>query len=39
VAFAHAGKTLFAALKLLGVEDVAFNQPQTMLFKDENPFG
>jgi L-fucose isomerase-like protein len=39
VAFAHAGKSLFAAMKLLGISDVAFNQPQTMLFKDENPFG
>jgi L-fucose isomerase-like protein len=39
IAFEHAGKVLFAAMKLLGVSDVAFNQPQTMLFKDENPFG
>jgi len=39
VAFKHAGKALFAAMKLLGVADVAFNQPATMLYKDENPFG
>jgi L-fucose isomerase-like protein len=39
IAFAHAGKILFEALKLLGVADVTFNQPQTMLYKDENPFG
>ena len=28
VAFANVGKVLFAALKCLGVEDVAFNQPK-----------
>jgi L-fucose isomerase-like protein len=38
VAFKHAGKTLFAAMKLLGVSDVAFNQPAGMLYRDENPF-
>ena len=38
VAFAHVGKALFAAMKILGVEDVAFNQPKGMLYKDENPF-
>ena len=38
VAFEKAGKTLFAAMKLLGVEDVSFNQPRHMLYKDENPF-
>jgi L-fucose isomerase-like protein len=38
VAFKHAGKVLFAAMKLLGVGDVAFNQPAGMLYKDENPF-
>ncbi|MGI6316150.1 MAG: L-fucose/L-arabinose isomerase family protein [Christensenellales bacterium] len=39
VAFAHVGKTLFAAMKLIGVEDVAYNQPKGILYKDENPFG
>jgi L-fucose isomerase-like protein len=39
VAFAHAGKALFAAMKLLGSDDVSFNQPQTMLYQNENPFG
>jgi len=39
VGFAKAGRALFAAMKLLGVEDVAFNQPAGMLYKDENPFG
>ncbi len=38
VAFKHAGKTLFAAMKLLGIGDVAYNQPKSMLYKDENPF-
>ena len=28
VAFDHVGKSLFAVLKYLGVEDVAFNQPK-----------
>ena len=39
IAFKHAGKTLFAAMKLLGVEDVAYNQPASLPYKDENPFG
>ena len=38
VAFKHAGKVLFAAMKMLGVGDVAFNQPAGMLYKNENPF-
>lgn len=38
VAFKHAGKVLFAAMKMLGVEDVAFNQPASIMYKDENPF-
>lgn len=38
VAFNHSGKVLFAAMKMLGVCDVAFNQPAGMLYKDENPF-
>ncbi|MCL1855012.1 MAG: fucose isomerase [Clostridia bacterium] len=38
VGFKHAGKTLFAAMKLLGIADVAFNQPAGMLYPDENPF-
>ena len=38
VAFKHAGKVLFAAMKMLGIKDVAFNQPANMLYKDENPF-
>jgi len=38
VAFAHAGKTLFGAVRMLGVEDVGFNRPAGMLYKTENPF-
>ena len=38
VAFKHSGKALFAAMKLLGIEDVAFNQPAAMFYRDENPF-
>ncbi|MCL6590635.1 MAG: fucose isomerase [Firmicutes bacterium] len=38
VAFKHAGKVLFAAMKMLGVEDVAFNQPAGMMYPGENPF-
>jgi L-fucose isomerase-like protein len=38
MAFKHTGKVLFAAMKMLGIEDVAFNQPASMLYKDENPF-
>jgi L-fucose isomerase-like protein len=38
VAFKHAGKALFAAMKLFGIADVAFNQPAGMLYPDENPF-
>jgi len=39
VAFSHAGKTLFSAVKLLGVEDIWFNQPAGMYYESENPFG
>ncbi|MDD4797444.1 MAG: fucose isomerase, partial [Eubacteriales bacterium] len=38
VAFAHVGKALYAALKLLGVDNVDFNQPAGMLYHGENPF-
>ena len=38
VAFDHVGKSLFAVLQYLGVEDVAFNQPKGMLYPSENPF-
>lgn len=38
VAFKHVGKVLFAAMKMLGIDDVAYNQPASVLYKDENPF-
>jgi len=38
VAFAHAGRPLFAAVRMLGVEDIAFNRPAGMLYPTENPF-
>ncbi len=38
VAFAHAGKALFDAVRMLGVENVFFNQPKGMLYPSENPF-
>ncbi len=38
VAFKHAGKSLFAALKMLGVEDISFNLPKGLFYKSENPF-
>jgi L-fucose isomerase-like protein len=39
VAFKHSGKPLFAALRMLGVEDISFNLPKGSLYKTENPFG
>ena len=39
VAFAHAGKALFAAVRMLGVEDIGFNRPAGMPYATENPFG
>jgi L-fucose isomerase-like protein len=38
VAFAHAGKTLYAALKMIGIEEIYHNQPREVLYRDENPF-
>lgn len=38
VAFAHAGRTLSAALRLLGVEDVSYNLPAGTLYPGEYPF-
>ena len=36
--YGHVGKTLFSAMKLLGVCDVAYNQPAGRMYCDENPF-
>jgi len=38
VAFAHAGKTLFEAVKMLGVEEIFYNQPKEERYGSENPF-
>ena len=38
VAFGHFGKALFSIFQYLGVQDISFNQPKSMLYKDENPF-
>lgn len=38
VAFGKQGKALFTVMKLLGIENVKFNQPKGMLYKSENPF-
>ena len=37
--FRHVGKTLFAACRMLGVDDFGFNQPAGMMNPSENPFG
>jgi len=39
IAFAHAGKALFAAVRMLGVDDIDHNRPAGVLYKHENPFG
>jgi L-fucose isomerase-like protein len=38
IAFKHAGKTLYAACKMLGVEDVFFPMPKSTYYPSENPF-
>jgi L-fucose isomerase-like protein len=38
VAFRHAGRALFAAVRMLGLEEVDFNRPEGMLYRSENPY-
>ena len=38
VAFAKVGAVLYEAMKLIGIEDISFNQPKGMLYPTENPF-
>lgn len=38
VGFRHVGKILFEALKMLGIQDINFNRPASMLYPEENPF-
>lgn len=39
VAFDHSGKALYSAVRLLGVEEIFFNQPVSLPYPGENPFG
>jgi len=38
IAFKHAGKILFEAMKMLRINDIAFNQPSNLPYRSENPF-
>ncbi len=38
VAFAHAGRTLFAACRMLGIDDLSYNHPPGLPYPTENPF-
>ncbi len=38
IAFKHAGKALYEAMKMIGIEDISFNHPASMMYKGENPF-
>ena len=38
VAFGHFGKALFETFKLLGIKDIAYNQPKNLPYPTENPF-
>jgi L-fucose isomerase-like protein len=38
IAFARAGRPLFAAVRMLGVDEVYFNRPAGVLYPTENPF-
>lgn len=39
VAFRHCGKALFEVMKYFGVKDIAYNQPKTLPYPTENPWG
>jgi L-fucose isomerase-like protein len=36
--YGHIGATLFAALKMLGISDIAYNRPASLPYPTENPF-
>jgi L-fucose isomerase-like protein len=38
MAFAHAGKALYAALRMMGIPDISYNQPEAMPYAGENPY-
>ena len=39
VGFAHCGFEVFELLKYLGVPEISYNQPKTVRYPSENPFG
>ena len=39
VAFGHYGKALFDVFRFLGVADIAYNQPKSLPYPTENPWG
>ena len=39
IGFAHKGRIMFEALKILGIKDIEFNRPKNYLYETENPFG
>ena len=39
VAFGHYGKLLFEVFKYLGIADIAYNQPKSLPYPTENPWG
>ena len=39
VAFGHYGKALFEVFKFLGIGDIASNQPDSLPYPTENPWG
>jgi len=36
--YGHVGKALFSAMQMLGVEDIAYNQPANLPYCGENPY-
>ncbi|MDD3920813.1 MAG: fucose isomerase [Eubacteriales bacterium] len=38
VAFGHVGRALFSVFNMLGVGDIAYNQPKSLPYSSENPF-
>jgi L-fucose isomerase-like protein len=38
VAFAHAGKALFEAMRLIGIGDISFNLPKGVFYPGEHPY-
>lgn len=38
VAFTHCGNLIFETLKMLGIEDIAYNQPKELPYPTERPF-